>query len=76
VNIKNYNTFVSKEITTYKVCKEMEKMESLIVKSNKTSVTNQITIPIDAKEMLTTEECIQKAVNEAGIPAITCVITV
>jgi hypothetical protein len=29
VNIKNYNTFVSKEITTYKVDKEMEKMESL-----------------------------------------------
>ncbi|MDR1115239.1 MAG: hypothetical protein LBL33_03665 [Tannerella sp.] len=58
-----------KEITTYKVDKEMEKMESLIVKSNKTSVTNQITIPIDAKEMLTTEEYIQKAVNEAVLPA-------
>jgi hypothetical protein len=58
-----------KEITTYKVDKEMEKMESLIVKSNKTSVTNQITISIDEKEMLTTEEYIQKAVNEAVLPA-------
>jgi hypothetical protein len=34
----------------------MKKMKSSILKSSKTSVMIQITIPIDEKEMLTTDE--------------------
>jgi hypothetical protein len=47
----------------------MDKMKSEIVKSSKTGITIQIKIPKDEKEMLTTEEYIEMAVNQAKLIA-------
>jgi hypothetical protein len=41
-------------------------MDSTIVKKTSKSITIQVTIPVEGKDMLTKEEAIQIAVNEAG----------
>jgi hypothetical protein len=45
------------------------KMDSKIVKSTSKYLTIQTTIPIEGKDMLTHEEAIQMAMNEAGVIA-------
>jgi hypothetical protein len=42
-------------------------MDSKTVKNTSKYLTIQVTIPIEEKDMLTHEEAIQKAVNEAGV---------
>jgi hypothetical protein len=46
--------------------KQTYKMDSTIVKKTSKSITIQVTIPVEGKDMLTKEDSIQIALNEAG----------